>query len=77
MSHDRPPGTAWARAVGTPLRAFVATETSGAIAILAAALTALVWANSPWAGSYEELWTTDGTPSGTPLRSLNLSNVDG
>jgi Na+/H+ antiporter NhaA len=59
MSHDRPPGTAWARAVGTPLRAFVATETSGAIAIVAAALTALLWANSPWAASYEDLWTTE------------------
>jgi Na+/H+ antiporter NhaA len=59
VSHDRPPGTAWARAVGTPLRAFVATETSGAVAIVAAALVALAWANSPWVGSYESLWTTE------------------
>jgi Na+/H+ antiporter NhaA len=59
VSHDRPPGTAWARAVGTPLRAFVATETSGAVAIVVAALAALVWANSPWAGSYEDLWATE------------------
>ncbi len=27
--------------------------------LLAAAIVALVWANSPWKGSYTSLWTTD------------------
>ena len=59
MSHARPARTAWARAVGTPLRAYVATESSGAAVLLAAALAALVWANSPWGGSYEDLWAAE------------------
>ena len=42
----------------SPLRDFLSTESSGAILLAAAALSALVWANSPWADSYEALWTT-------------------
>src|SRR5438477_6920296 len=34
------------------------TETGGALALLAAALAALIWANSPWPHSYESAWTT-------------------
>jgi NhaA family Na+:H+ antiporter len=41
-----------------PLRSFLATETSGSILLLAAAVVALVWANSPWFESYEDLWHT-------------------
>ncbi len=41
-----------------PLRTFLATETSGAILLVAAAGTALVWANSPWQGGYDTLWST-------------------
>ncbi|MHB1064082.1 MAG: Na+/H+ antiporter NhaA [Georgenia sp.] len=39
------------------VRRFVATENTGALALLTATLIALVWANSPWAASYEALWT--------------------
>src|SRR3954454_25400784 len=50
--------TAWARNLGAPVRAFLSTETAGAVALLAATILALLWANSPWSDSYEEVWTT-------------------
>jgi Na+:H+ antiporter, NhaA family len=40
------------------LRQFLATEAGGATLLLGAAVLALVWANSPWADSYETLWHT-------------------
>jgi Na+/H+ antiporter NhaA len=51
--------TAWARSLAAPVRDFLGTETGGAIALLGATLAALAWANSPWADSYEALWSTD------------------
>ncbi|HEX5617233.1 MAG TPA: Na+/H+ antiporter NhaA, partial [Solirubrobacteraceae bacterium] len=51
--------TAWARNLAAPLRDFLATETGGALALLVAAVTALVWANSPWSDSYESVWSTE------------------
>ena len=51
--------TAWARNVAAPVRSFLSTESSGAVALLAAALAALAWSNSPWSDSYESFWTTD------------------
>ncbi len=50
--------TAWARNLAAPVRAFMSTETGGAAALLAAAIVALIWANSPWPHSYESFWTT-------------------
>jgi Na+:H+ antiporter, NhaA family len=41
-----------------PLQAFVGTETRGALLLLAATVTALAWANSPWLAGYESLWST-------------------
>ncbi len=35
---------------------FIAPETASALVLLAAALTALLWANSSWDGAYRELW---------------------
>ena len=49
--------TAWARSLETPLRAFLRTETGGAAVLLAAAVTALVWANADVA-SYDSFWST-------------------
>ncbi|MEY3679464.1 MAG: hypothetical protein RL547_76 [Actinomycetota bacterium] len=40
----------------SPLRSFLKAETAGAVLIVIAAIVALVWANSPWSGSYESLW---------------------
>ncbi len=50
--------TAWARNLAAPLRDFLGTETGSAIVVLAAAIVALLWANSPWSDSYESFWTT-------------------
>jgi Na+/H+ antiporter NhaA len=50
--------TAWARNLAAPVRSFLSTETGGAAVMLAAAVAALLWANSPWSHSYESVWTT-------------------
>jgi Na+/H+ antiporter NhaA len=49
--------TAWARSAQTPLREFLRTETGGAAVLLAATVSALVWANID-ESSYERVWTT-------------------
>jgi len=41
-----------------PAAAFVQTQASGGIILLAAAMVALAWANSPWEASYFDLWET-------------------
>jgi Na+/H+ antiporter NhaA len=51
--------TAWTRNLAAPVRDFLRTETGGAVVLLAAAVAALAWANSPWSDSYESFWTTD------------------
>jgi Na+/H+ antiporter NhaA len=51
--------TAWARNLTAPVRDFLSTETGGAVVLLAAAVAALVWANSPWSDSYESVWQTE------------------
>lgn len=40
-------------------RRFAATENASAVVLLAATMTALVWANSPWSSSYHDLWATE------------------
>src|SRR3954471_19592273 len=50
--------TAWARNLAAPVRDFLSAETGGAVVLLGAVAAALVWANSPWPGSYESFWTT-------------------
>jgi len=39
-----------------PFREFAGTASAGGIILLAATAVALVWANSPWADSYYQLW---------------------
>ncbi len=39
-----------------PAQEFLARETAGGFAILAAAVVAFVWANSPWSEQYFDLW---------------------
>lgn len=40
----------------SPLRDFLHTEAAGGMLLVVAAVVALVWANSPWSGSYDSLW---------------------
>jgi NhaA family Na+:H+ antiporter len=49
------------RLVVRPLQSFLSTEVASGILVLAAALIALIWANSPWSGTYERLWETELT----------------
>lgn len=50
-----------ARSLPPVVARFLRTEAAGGIALVVAALVALVWANSPWSGSYEALWHSDVT----------------
>jgi NhaA family Na+:H+ antiporter len=47
---------ALARLVARPVREFLRIEAAGSALLLAAALVALLWANSPWAATYEAFW---------------------
>lgn len=47
----------------SPLRDFLSTEASGAMLLAAGAVIALIWANSPWSSSYEELWNSNASVS--------------
>src|SRR6266566_8908050 len=49
--------TAWARNLAAPVRDFLSTETGSAAVLLAAVLTALLWANTD-PSSYESVWHT-------------------
>ncbi|HQZ36213.1 MAG TPA: Na+/H+ antiporter NhaA [Ilumatobacteraceae bacterium] len=44
-----------------PMRDFLHTEAAGGALLVAAAVAALVWANSPWSASYENLWASTAT----------------
>lgn len=44
------------RALVRPLDRFFRIEAASGVLLLLAAITALVWANSPWSRSYEALW---------------------
>ena len=46
------------RVVIQPLQRFLDTESASGVLLLAAALVALLWANSPLSGSYDRLWET-------------------
>lgn len=52
-----------------PFQQFVETGAIGGIILLATTVVALVWANSPWAASYEHLWEQRLVigPAGSPL----------
>jgi NhaA family Na+:H+ antiporter len=63
-----------------PFREFTAREASGGVLLMAAALVALVWANSPFADSYESLWATTltiGAGDFVLAKSLHLWINDG
>ncbi|MGQ0433764.1 MAG: Na+/H+ antiporter NhaA [Microthrixaceae bacterium] len=50
-----------ARSIARPVTRFLHIEASGGVLLAAAAVVALIWANSPWSGSYRELWATELT----------------
>jgi NhaA family Na+:H+ antiporter len=50
-----------ARSLARPANRFLHIEAASGLLLIAAALVALVWANSPWSASYRSLWTADLT----------------
>ncbi|MCI2419317.1 Na+/H+ antiporter NhaA [Saccharopolyspora sp. K220] len=52
------PGVTPEKGLTRAIRAFLRTESGGTMVLLAATLIALVWANSPFADTYEALWQT-------------------
>lgn len=40
----------------TPFQNFFSTQASGGIVLFIAAIVAIIWANSPWAHTYHEIW---------------------
>jgi Na+:H+ antiporter, NhaA family len=59
-------GTPLARVLG-PITAFMEGSTSGGLVLLGAAVLALVWANSPWAATYDAILHTYLTVSVGPF----------
>ena len=51
-----------------PIHTFLSTEIASGVVLLAAAIIALVWANSPWRFAYEALWETPLAIELGPLR---------
>ena len=47
------------RRLSRAVREFLATEAAGGVVLLVGAVVALLWANSPWDGAYEQLWHTE------------------
>ncbi|MGH9246583.1 MAG: Na+/H+ antiporter NhaA [Acidimicrobiales bacterium] len=47
------------RRLPRPIREFLDTEAASGILLLIGALVALTWANSPWDGGYESLWSSE------------------
>ena len=56
LSSDRP-----VPRLARPIRTFLTTESAGGLVLLAATISALVWANLPLDGGYESFWTTEIT----------------
>jgi Na+:H+ antiporter, NhaA family len=54
------------------LERFVHSETSGSILLFGATIVALVWANSPWSGSYFAFWKLPLQLGRRPLFSMDL-----
>jgi NhaA family Na+:H+ antiporter len=60
QTRDRVPretrASRFARAALAPIERFLAIESASGIVLLVAAAAAMLWASSPWHGSYEALW---------------------
>ena len=55
------------RYIVQPVNRFLHVEASGGILLLVATIVALVWANSPWSASYDQLWHTTVALEAGPL----------
>ncbi|MFD1828210.1 Na+/H+ antiporter NhaA [Streptomyces desertarenae] len=67
--------TALLAQLSRPVRSFLATEAGSAGLLLGAVAAALLWANSPWSGSYEALWATEASLSlGDLALSMDLAH---
>ncbi len=66
----RPPRTSHTlvRRIVLPFQEFVQAESTSGIVLMACAVTALVWANSPWRDSYFHLWETTVVVGAGPFR---------
>src|SRR5215212_951154 len=42
-----------------PIVRFLRVEAAGGVVLIVATLIALMWANSPWSGSYASLWSAE------------------
>src|SRR2546423_15446053 len=63
-----------------PFQEFARLESSGGILLIGCTVAALIWANSPWAGSYFHLWHTElnfGLLGGLMARPLHFWINDG
>ena len=72
MARKLLPSTAPAlpRLIVRPLQEFLATEASGGVLLLAAAVAALAWVNAPFGSTYDEFW-------GAHVRlALNVVTID-
>jgi Na+:H+ antiporter, NhaA family len=54
-----PPTRLWHPAFTVSLRRFLATEVGSGLLLIGATALALLWANSPWSDSYEQLWSVE------------------
>lgn len=62
-----------ARGLARPVARFLTIEAAGGVLLLAGALIAIVWANSPWAESYHHLWETSiGVTAGGFVLEMGL-----
>jgi Na+:H+ antiporter, NhaA family len=59
--HSGLPAPAPIERVLRPFRQFLHLEASGGVVLMVATALALLWANSPWAASYDALWHTKVT----------------
>jgi NhaA family Na+:H+ antiporter len=63
LETSNPPGSWWrawwlARRALAPVERVLAIEAASGLLLVAVAIIALLWANSPWAGAYGSLWHT-------------------
>ncbi|MEO6318851.1 MAG: Na+/H+ antiporter NhaA [Acidimicrobiales bacterium] len=56
-----------ARYLAQPVVRFLQVEAAGGLLLLAATVTALIWASSPWSAGYDSLWTTELSLRAGPL----------